>query len=51
MTYEINGSKITVIRKSEESGITLLEGLINSLILTEKNKKEENKNESKEIKK
>jgi hypothetical protein len=32
-TYNINGSKIVVIRKAEKDGTTILEGVINSVIL------------------
>ena len=35
MEYMINGSKITVERKEEEKGMTILEGLINSFIIKE----------------
>ena len=45
MEYEINGSKIKVIRQFEETGITILEALVNSIILNEKKKKDEIKNE------
>ena len=45
MEYMINGSKITVKRKEEEKGMTILEGLINSFIIKENSKKEDNKNE------
>lgn len=31
--YEINGSKIKVIRKSEETGRTILDGIISSIII------------------
>ncbi len=45
MEYEINGSKIKVTRQFEETGITILEALVNSLILNNKKKKDEIKNE------
>ena len=45
MEYEINGSKIKVTRQFEETGITILEALVNSIILNEKKKKDEIKNE------
>ena len=45
MEYEINGSKIKVTRQFEEAGITILEALVNSLILNNKKKKDEIKNE------
>ena len=45
MEYEINGSKIKVTRQFEETGITILEALVNSIILNNKKKKDEIKNE------
>jgi hypothetical protein len=45
MESMINGSKITVERKEEEKGMTILEGLINSFIIKENSKKEDKKNE------
>lgn len=33
MEYQINGSKITVIRKEESDGVSILDGLLNALIL------------------
>jgi len=45
MEYEINGSKIKVTRQFEETGITILEALVNSLIINNKKKKDEIKNE------
>ena len=47
MEYEINGSKIKVTRQFEETGITILEALVNSLILNNKKKKDEVKNDEK----
>lgn len=44
MQYEINGSKITVIRKEEPDGITILDGLLNSLIIKLSESKEKNDN-------
>lgn len=51
-TYNINGSKIVVIRKEEKQGTTILQGVINSVILNcqkenIKNKQNDNKQESK----
>ncbi len=40
MEYQINGSKITVIRKEESDGITILDGLLNALVLKIQDKKE-----------
>ena len=45
-TYNINGSKIVVIRKEEKQGITILQGVINSVILN--CQKENIKNEKEE---
>lgn len=47
MEYNINGSKIKVIRKEDDKGITILEALINSYIICNNYKKGETKNESK----
>ncbi len=47
MEYNINGSKIKVIRKEDDKGITILEALINSYIISNNHKKGETKNESK----
>ena len=40
MEYQINGAKITVIRKEEDNGITILDGLLNALILQIQDSKE-----------
>lgn len=47
MQYEINGCKITVIRKEEKEGITILEGLLNAIVLNETNRKDKNKCDTK----
>ena len=48
MEYNINGSQIKVIRKEEEKGITILDGLIHAFIMEKNNtkKKEEDTSES-----
>jgi len=40
MEYQINGSKITVIRKEESDGVSILDGLLNALILKLEDSKE-----------
>lgn len=45
MEYQINGSKITVKREQESEGITILDGILNSLILKIQNSKENTKND------
>lgn len=45
MEYQINGSKITVIRKEETDGITIIDGLLNALILEIQDSKEKKLND------
>ncbi len=46
MEYNINGSKIKVIRKEDDKGISILDGIIHSYIVTKNKPKEMKKDES-----
>lgn len=51
MEYNINGSKIKVIRKEDDKGISIIDALIHSYVIEKNRPKGENKNESKPRKK
>ena len=51
MEYNINGSKIKVIRKEDDKGISIIDALIHSYVIEKNRPKRENKNESKPRKK
>lgn len=51
MEYNINGSKIKVIRKEDDKGISIIDALIHSYVIEKNRPKGENKNESKTRKK
>ncbi len=46
MEYNINGAKVIVIRKEDDKGISILDGLIHSFIIEKNKPKEIKKNES-----
>ena len=50
MEYIINGSKVKVKRETVDTGLTIMEGLINSFIIKNNEPKGETKNDESNIK-